>query len=74
MKADDDLQDILQDRDAMKALREKYDDEKAQEKIAAIRVSKRAQAKSVAEKVNIFQQEVLFFLLFLCLMLTFLLV
>ncbi|KAE9401326.1 hypothetical protein BT96DRAFT_992213 [Gymnopus androsaceus JB14] len=57
VKQDDDLQDIFHDPEAMKALRQKYDDEKAEEKVAAIRVSKRAQAKSVAEKVNVFQQE-----------------
>lgn len=42
----------------MKELRQKFDDEKAEEKIAAVRISKRAQAKNVAEKVNLFQQEV----------------
>ncbi|KAE9384210.1 hypothetical protein BT96DRAFT_1008299 [Gymnopus androsaceus JB14] len=57
VKEDEDLQEIFQDPEAMKALRHKYDEEKAEEKVAAIRVSKRAQAKSVAEKVNIFQQE-----------------
>lgn len=64
VKDDDDLQDIFQDGDAMKALRLKYDEEKAEEKISAIRISKRAQAKSVAEKINVFQQEV--FVLPLC--------
>lgn len=48
----------------MKALRQKYDEEKAEEKVAAIQVSKRAQAKSVAGKVNIFQQEVWFLFVF----------
>lgn len=42
----------------MKTLRLKYEEEKANEKIAAIRVSNRAQAKSVAEKINLFQHEV----------------
>ena len=64
VKEDEDLQDILHDPDAMKALRQKYDEEKAEEKVAAIQVSNRAQAKSVAEKVNVFQQEVDFFLCF----------
>lgn len=36
----------------MKALRSKYDEEKAEEKVSAIQISKRAQAKSVAEKIN----------------------
>jgi len=42
----------------MKELRQKYDDERADERVTAIRVSKRAQAKIVAEKVNVYQQEV----------------
>lgn len=58
MKEDDDLQDIFQDADAMKALCQKYDEERAEEKIAGVWVSKCAQAKSIAEKMNLFQQEV----------------
>ncbi|KAE9391998.1 hypothetical protein BT96DRAFT_1000778 [Gymnopus androsaceus JB14] len=57
VKDDSDLQEILEDTEAMQALRQKYNDEKAQEKISAIRVSKRAQAKTVSEKVNLFQHE-----------------
>ncbi|KAE9384050.1 hypothetical protein BT96DRAFT_1008478 [Gymnopus androsaceus JB14] len=57
VKGDDDLQDIFNDADAMKALRQKYNEEKAEEKITAVRVSKRAQAKSIAEKMNLLQQE-----------------
>ena len=58
VKHDEDLQDILNDPDVMKALRQRYDDAKAEEKVVAVRVSKRNQAKSVAEKINLFQQEV----------------
>ncbi|KAE9385966.1 hypothetical protein BT96DRAFT_1006545 [Gymnopus androsaceus JB14] len=57
VKKDDDLQDIFNNPDAMKSLHQKYDEEKSEEKVAAIWVSKRAQAKSVAEKMNLFQQE-----------------
>jgi len=58
IKEDKDLQDILHDPDAMKALCQKYNKEKAEEKVAAIQVSNRAQAKSIAEKVIVFQQEI----------------
>ncbi|KAE9403271.1 hypothetical protein BT96DRAFT_990510 [Gymnopus androsaceus JB14] len=61
VKRNDDLQDILHDADTMKALHLKYNEEKAEEKIAAVCVSKRAHAKSVAEKMNLFQQEIWLF-------------
>ncbi|KAE9396620.1 hypothetical protein BT96DRAFT_996625 [Gymnopus androsaceus JB14] len=52
LKDDVEFQDALQDPEAMKILRKKFDEAKAEEKIAAIRVSRRAEAKSVAEKIN----------------------
>lgn len=58
LKDDVEFQDALQDPEAMKILRKKFDEAKAEEKIAAIRVSRRAEAKSVAEKINVFQREV----------------
>ncbi|KAE9388835.1 hypothetical protein BT96DRAFT_1003816 [Gymnopus androsaceus JB14] len=57
VKHDEDLQDILNDPDAMKALWQRYGDAKVEEKVVAVRVSKHAQAKGVAEKINFFQQE-----------------
>ncbi|KAE9396692.1 hypothetical protein BT96DRAFT_996465 [Gymnopus androsaceus JB14] len=56
VKRDDDLQDIFNDVDAMKALCQKYNEEKTKEKIVTVQVSKQAQAKSIVEKMNLLQQ------------------
>ncbi|KAE9383355.1 hypothetical protein BT96DRAFT_1009312 [Gymnopus androsaceus JB14] len=57
LKDDVEFQDALQDPEAMKILRKKFDEAKAEEKIAAICISRRAKAKSVAEKINVLQRE-----------------
>ncbi|KAE9394152.1 hypothetical protein BT96DRAFT_943380 [Gymnopus androsaceus JB14] len=50
---DNNLQEIFSNPDAMKALWQKYDEEK----VAAIQVSKHALAKSISEKMNLLQEE-----------------
>lgn len=60
VKEDEDLQQVLNDKKAMAELRKRFDEEKSKESVAAVRVSKRAEAKTVAEKLNLLQQEVCF--------------
>lgn len=60
VRNDKKLQDALLSEEAMAELREEYEEGKAEERVTAVRVSKRAQAKVVSEKINLFQQEVCF--------------
>lgn len=57
VKEDEELMEALKDPELMAEYREFFDSEKAEQKVAAVRVSKSSQAKTAASKLNHFQQE-----------------
>ncbi|KAJ3765230.1 hypothetical protein FB446DRAFT_795260 [Lentinula raphanica] len=64
VKEDEDLQDVRNDEAAMAELRKRYMEDKGDEDVAVVRVSKRREAKTAASQVSAFQKSVWSLLLF----------